>query len=62
MVNKTSSGGRGGGKKLKKVSIFFQIRGFKGGHNVAKAGWGTPSPLNKSPRTSLQNITSYDLK
>ena len=29
MVNKTSPGGRGGGKKIKKVSIFFQKRGIR---------------------------------
>jgi len=39
MVNKTSPGGRGGKKKLKKgINIFFQKGVFKGGHNVGKGG------------------------
>ena len=38
MVNKTSPGGRGGKKKLKKVSIFFQKGVFKGGGTMLPRG------------------------
>ena len=39
MVNKTSPGGKGGAKKIKKGINIFSKKGFlRGGHNVAKGG------------------------
>ena len=68
MVNKISSGGRGGAKKIKKGINIFSKEGFlRGGHNVAKGGdqkfffarlrAQIVPPLNKSPRTPLVVIT-----